>query len=44
MWLEPSVEAEYFYGFTTAELKEVKEIIIENLELLKNEWNEYFEQ
>ena len=44
MWLEPSVEAEYFYGFTVKELKEVKEIVSENLELLKNAWDEYFEK
>lgn len=44
MWLEPSVEAEYFYGFTVKELKEVKEIVNKNLELLKNAWDEYFEK
>ncbi len=44
MWLEPSVEVEYFYGFTAKQLKEVKKIVSENLELLKNAWDEYFEK
>ena len=44
IWLEPSVEVEYLYGFTARELKEVKEIVVNNLELLKNAWNEYFEK
>ena len=42
MWLEPSIEAEYFYGFSSKEIKEVKELVTENIELLKNAWNEYF--
>ena len=44
LWLVPSVEVEYFYGFTTKEMKEAKEIVIDNLELLKNAWDEYFEK
>lgn len=42
MWLEPSVEPEYFYDFTTKELKDINDIINENLEFLKNAWDEYF--
>ncbi len=42
IWLEPSVEVEYFYGFTTKEQKEVKEIVKNNLEFLKNAWDEHF--
>lgn len=44
LWLEPSVEVEYFYSFTNREQKEVEKIVIDNLELLKNAWNEYFEK
>jgi hypothetical protein len=44
IWLEPSIEGEYFYGFTIREIKELKEIVDENLELLKNAWDEYFEK
>ena len=43
IWLEPFVETEYFYGFTLKEQKEIKEIVIENLDYLKKAWNEYFE-
>jgi len=42
--LEPFVETVYFYGFTTKEQKEVKEIVVENLDFLKNVWDEYFEK
>jgi len=42
MWLEPKVEEEYLYGFTVKEQKEIKEIINDNLELLKRAWDEYF--
>ena len=44
MWLVPSVEVEYFYGFTAKEQKAVKKIVSENLELLINAWDEYFEK
>lgn len=44
IWLEPSVETEYFYGFAPKEQKEVKEIVTDNLEFLKKAWNEYFEK
>jgi len=36
LWLESSVEVEYFYGFTAREHKEIKKIVNDNLELLKN--------
>lgn len=38
------IEEEYFYGFSSREIKEVKKIVTENIELLKSAWNEYFEQ
>jgi len=44
IWLEPSVEPEYFYGFAPKEQKEVKEIVTDNLEFLKKAWDEYFEK
>ncbi len=44
MWIHPTIEEVYFYGFTTREIKEVKAIIAEHIELLKSSWNEYFGQ
>ncbi len=44
IWLQPSIEEEYFYSFSSREIKEVKSIVIEHVELLKSAWNEYFEQ
>lgn len=40
LWLEP-VEDEYFYGFKPKEIKEIREIVNENAELLITKWNEY---
>jgi len=42
IWLMPKIEPEYFYGFSTNEIKEIKKIVSDNLELLKNAWDEYF--
>ena len=44
MWLHPTIEGGYFYGFNSGEIKEVKAIVKENVELLKSSWNEYFGQ
>ena len=44
MWLQPIIEEEYFYGFNTREVKEIKSIVAEHIELLKSTWNEYFGQ
>ena len=39
-----TIEEEYLYGFTIREAKEIKKLIEDNLETLKNAWNEYFGQ
>jgi len=44
IWLEPKMEDEYFYGFTAREVREMKELVVENLEILKKAWNEYFKE
>ncbi len=44
IWLEPSIEVEYCYGFSPKEMKEVNEIVSSNLNLLKNAWDEYFKK
>jgi hypothetical protein len=40
IWLEPKILDEYFYGFKPSEIKEIREIVNNNSELLKNSWNE----
>ncbi|MCF8459921.1 MAG: DUF4160 domain-containing protein [Flavobacteriales bacterium] len=42
VWLEPTLEREYFYGFTVKEQKQILEIATANLSLFKNTWNERF--
>ena len=42
VWLEPIVEQAYFYDFTVRERKQIMEISVENLELLKEAWNGKF--
>ena len=44
IWLEPSIEVEYMYGFTKGELKEIAIISFEYSELFKTKWDEYFSQ
>lgn len=40
-WLEP-LELEYNYGFKARELRDLYILIEENIESLKQKWNEYF--
>jgi Domain of unknown function (DUF4160) len=40
-WLDP-VELEYNYGFNSRELKQIEDIIQQNLKNLIEKWNEYF--
>ncbi len=40
-WLNP-VALENNYGFNSRELKQIEDIIQENLSGLKTKWNEYF--
>lgn len=42
VWIEPIVEADHMYGFTVREEKEVMQIVNQNVELIKNKWNEFF--
>jgi len=41
-WLDP-VQEEYMHNFKASEKRKVKQIIEENQEQFKNDWNEYFE-
>lgn len=42
IWLEPEIQEAYFYGFSPNEIKVIRETIIEHETLLKEKWNEYF--
>jgi hypothetical protein len=41
-WLLPEVREEYSYGFTGKQRKEIKKIILDNLDTLKTAWYEHF--
>ncbi len=42
VWLEPEIEFEYSYGFTTKEQKKILSLVEENLETIKSKWYEHF--
>ena len=42
IWLEPSIEVEYLFGFSNSEQKDISEIVQVNSENFKKKWNEYF--
>lgn len=42
IWLEPETAAAYFNGFSSAEQKDIMQIVGEHSEQLKRKWNEYF--
>jgi len=41
-WIDPNLILDYNYGFTSKELKQFREVIIENENIIKDKWNEYF--
>ena len=44
LWLEPSLEPQYFVGFKVKERREILEIAEANFSLLKEKWYEFFNQ
>lgn len=40
-WLDP-IELVYNFGFSSRELRQIKELTEENIELFLKKWNEYF--
>lgn len=42
IWLEPEVEAQYFYKFKASEIKSIMSIVKTNTDLIKKEWNDFF--
>lgn len=41
-WIEPDVELEDSYGFSSKELREIQDIISDNVLKIKEAWDEYF--
>ena len=42
VWLEPLVEAQYFYNYKARQQREILGIIGDNEALLKDAWNDFF--
>ncbi len=42
VWLEPEIVIAYMHGFKAKEIKQIMEIINEEVITLKKKWNEYF--
>ena len=40
-WLQPTIELEYFDGFSPRELKFIRETINDNYEYFMEKWNEF---
>jgi hypothetical protein len=41
IWLDPTVSLADNHGYSRRELREIERIAIENLETLRNEWNNF---
>lgn len=42
IWLEPSVEPQYFYKYKAQEEREIAQLVKENESYLKKRWYEFF--
>lgn len=42
VWLEPNIEVDYLLGFTPREQRKLLSIIDNNIETIRNSWNDYF--
>lgn len=42
IWLEPTIGIGWLHGFTSAEEKDIMQIVHTNAESFKLKWNEYF--
>jgi Domain of unknown function (DUF4160) len=43
LWLRPGLPEAYNYGFSTGELREIRELIEANREQIETSWNEFFD-
>jgi len=44
IWLLPSVDEDYYYGFTEQEKRKIRKFVKENYKFLLEQWNEYFQR
>ena len=44
IWLEPNVEAQYFYAYKAGEQREIMKIVEAHEDFLKQQWNDFFNQ
>jgi len=42
IWLEPETKIAYMYKFSTRERTQILSLVITNIEIFKQKWNEYF--
>ncbi|MEO5967980.1 MAG: DUF4160 domain-containing protein [Ferruginibacter sp.] len=42
LWLEPIVKVAYMHGFTHKQKSQIMQIVLVNIVILKEKWNEYF--
>ena len=42
IWLEPTISIAYLFDFSSAEEKDMLDIVAKNAENFKKKWNEYF--
>jgi len=42
IWLKPTIEWDYHYGFTSKEINSINNIISGSYSLLTHKWNAYF--
>ncbi|MDQ3683674.1 MAG: DUF4160 domain-containing protein [Bacteroidota bacterium] len=42
IWLEPEIKIAYMYDFSTREQAQIFSLVITNIEIFKQEWNEHF--
>ncbi len=42
IWLEPALQLHYLIGFTSAEEKDILDVVKANENNFKNRWHEYF--
>jgi len=41
-WIEPEVELAANHGMNARELRQLKKVVAENVDLIRNTWNEFF--
>ncbi len=44
IWIDPEIKVEFLVGFNPKEKKKILEIVTENVENFKTQWNEYFKE